>query len=387
VLEHLTVEGNTLWLDFSEAIRSDGLTPALFSARVAGSARPVTAVSRGSDPLRLGLTLGGTAPTAGQTVELLYTDPSGADQVTGVVQDLAGNDLASIGPSGRKADGFRSAINVNALAPDITSLVLTGTAVNGFGNSGNNRISVEQATPITNVINGGDGVDSLDGGDGGDVYLISAGSHHRAGEVRDSGGSGIDELRFASTVSGDTLVVFADDTGLEQVTIGTGTGATASLTGTTALVVDASAAPNGLSLIGNGGANTLIGGAFADRLCGRGGNDVLTGGAGGDSFRFETALNSLGNRDTITDFNPGEGDRIELENAIFTKLIVTGPLAAEAFAVAASATTAAQRILYDPGSGNLIYDSNGNAAGGSVVFAQVGAGLGASLRADCFLVT
>ena len=171
VLAHLTVEGNTLWLDFSEAIRSDGLTPALFSARVAGSARPVTAVSSSSNPLRLGLTLGGTAPTAGQTVELLYTDPSAADEISGVVQDLAGNDMGSIGGSGRRADGFRSAISVTTLAPDTIHLVLTGTAVNGYGNSGNNRISVEQATPITNVIKGGDGIDSLDGGEIGRAHV------------------------------------------------------------------------------------------------------------------------------------------------------------------------------------------------------------------------
>jgi len=387
VLNHLTVDGNQLWLDFNEAIRSEGLSPALFSARVAGTRRSITAVSSGTDPLRLSLTLGGAAPTAGQTVELLYTDPSAADDATGVVQDLAGNDLASISGSGRRPDGFRSPVNVTTLAPDTINLVLTGTAVSGYGNSGNNRIGVEQPTPIANVINGGDGLDSLDGGNGGDVYLVTAGSHHRGSEVQDSGAIGSDELRFASTLSGDTLVVFVDDTGLEVVTTGTGAGATASLTGTTALSVDASAAPNGLTLIGNNGANTLMGSAFGDRLCGRGGNDVLTGGDGDDSFRFETALNSLSNRDTITDFHPDEGDRIELENAIFSKLTLTGPLAAEAFAVAASASTAAQRILYDPGSGTLTYDSNGNGAGGSVVFAQIGTGLDASLRADCFLVT
>ena len=387
VLQHLTVDGNQLLLDFSEDLRCDGLTPTRFSARVAGTGRAITALTTDPDPRRLRLTLAGAAPTAGQTVQLLYSDPSTADEASGVVQDLAGNDLASIGGSGLQADGFRSAVSVTSLAPATTSLVLTAAAVSGYGNASDNRISVEQPTAIANVINGGDGVDSLDGDDGGDVYLVTSASHHRAGEISDSGTTGTDELRFASTLSGDTLMVFADDTGLEAVTIGTGSGATASLTGTTALSVDAGAAPNGLSLTGNNGANGLIGTAFADRLSGRGGKDLLTGGAGGDSFRFDTALNSLGNRDTITDFNPGEGDRIELENAIFTKLTLTGPLAAEAFAVAASASTASQRILYDPGSGTLTYDTNGNGAGGAVVFAQVGPGLGGSLRADCFLVT
>jgi hypothetical protein len=322
VLEHLTVSDNQLWLDFSEAIRSEGLMPARFSARVAGLTRVITTVSTDLDPLRLRITLGGTAPTAGQTIELLYTDPSAADEVSGVVQDLAGNDLASIGGTGFRADGFRSGVSVTSLAPGTTNLVLTAAAVSGYGNSAANRITVEQPTAIANVINGGDGLDSLDGGD---VYVVTAGSHHPGGEVHDSGTIGSDELRFASTLSGDTLEVFADDTGLEVITTGTGTGATASLSSTTPLAIKASAAPNGLTLIGNNGANGIIGSAFGDRLCGRGGNDTLTGGGGGDTFRFETALKSFGNRDTITDFNPAEGDRIELENAIFTQLTLTGP--------------------------------------------------------------
>jgi hypothetical protein len=55
--------------------------------------------------------------------------------------------------------------------------------------------------------------------------------------------------------------------------------------------------------------------------------------------------------------------------------------------VAASASTATQRILYKPGSGTITYDSIGKAAGGTVVFAQIGPGLDAVLTGDCFLVT
>ena len=68
------------------------------------------------------------------------------------------------------------------------------------------------------------------------------------------------------------------------------------------------------SLAGLAGADSLDGGAGNDWLIGGAGRDVLTGGTGADLFRF-TALDdgAVGtNRDVITDFTRGEGDRIDL---------------------------------------------------------------------------
>ncbi|MFM7238842.1 MAG: M10 family metallopeptidase C-terminal domain-containing protein, partial [Cyanobium sp.] len=113
-----------------------------------------------------------------------------------------------------------------------------------------------------------------------------------------------------------------------------------------------------------GGADRLIGGAGNDRLIGGLGNDTLAGGLRADIFRFDAALSSTTNRDTITDFNAAQGDRIQLENAVFTALTALGPLAATAFRSGSSFTSTAQRILYNPATGNLSYDSNGSAAGG-----------------------
>jgi hypothetical protein len=118
------------------------------------------------------------------------------------------------------------------------------------------------------------------------------------------------------------------------------------------------------TLTGNGAANRLNGGAAVDRLIGGGGNDTLTGGFGADIFRFDGPLSSTANRDTITDFNPAQGDRIELENAVFKGLTRTGPLAPTAFRSGNTFNSASQRILYNPSNGHLSYDSNGNVAGG-----------------------
>jgi Ca2+-binding RTX toxin-like protein len=119
------------------------------------------------------------------------------------------------------------------------------------------------------------------------------------------------------------------------------------------------------SLNGAGGNDLIVGGAGNDRMLGGSGNDNLVGGLGADIFRLDAALSSTNNRDTITDFNPSQGDRIELENGVFNGLTRTGPLAPTVFRSGQSFNSAAQRILYNPATGNLSYDdSNGNAAGG-----------------------
>ncbi|MEB3350153.1 MAG: calcium-binding protein, partial [Cyanobacteriota bacterium] len=237
-------------------------------------------------------------------------------------------------------------------------------------------------------------VDTIDGGDGADLYLVANANHHTAAEISDSGMAGIDELRFASTTAGQTLTVFAGDTGLERVTIGTGTAAAPVIRATRALHVNAAAGSNSLILSGNNGANRLTGTAHADRLIGNsgndslnggGGNDTLTGGAGADVFRFDSAVDGSGNVDRITDFSLAQNDRIQLENGVFTALTTPGTLAASAFRVGASATTASQRLLYDPASGLLSYDPDGIGATAPMAFATLNPRL--ALSASRFTVT
>jgi Ca2+-binding RTX toxin-like protein len=90
------------------------------------------------------------------------------------------------------------------------------------------------------------------------------------------------------------------------------------VSGTTAINIDASALAQGITLVGNAGANRLTGSAEADRLEGGGGsdsligaggadkligglgNDILTGGASADEFIFTSRTSGV---DVITDFN------------------------------------------------------------------------------------
>lgn len=63
-------------------------------------------------------------------------------------------------------------------------------------------------------------------------------------------------------------------------------------------------------LLGDVGDDTLVGGDGNDWLEAGAGADILTGGAGKDTFYYRQT--DLVGRDTITDFNVGEGDKIAL---------------------------------------------------------------------------
>jgi Ca2+-binding RTX toxin-like protein len=77
-------------------------------------------------------------------------------------------------------------------------------------------------------------------------------------------------------------------------------------------------------------------------------------------------------------------DRIALDNTIFTALGADGALSADAFFRGAAAHDADDRIIYNAQNGQLIYDSNGNAAGGAVLFATLAPNL--QLASNDFLV-
>jgi serralysin len=129
-----------------------------------------------------------------------------------------------------------------------------------------------------------------------------------------------------------------------------------------------------INAFGNSLNNALTGNSGNNLLAVGNGNDVLTGGAGNDIFYLNAALNGSTNVDTITDMNQAGNDTIRLENAIFTTL-AAGALSAGAFRLGAAAADADDRIIYNNANGQLFYDSNGNAAGGSTLIAILDNGL------------
>lgn len=151
------------------------------------------------------------------------------------------------------------------------------------------------------------GNDTLIGGDGSDTLLGRAGDDTlRGGAGADhlDGGDGIDTASYLN--AHDALTV--------DLAAGVGHGGEAegdTLVGIEKLV----GGKGGDILIGNAVNNTLNGSDGNDTLTGGGGKDTLTGGAGADHFNFSAVGDSgIGGAraDVITDFNHGQGDRIDL---------------------------------------------------------------------------
>ena len=125
-------------------------------------------------------------------------------------------------------------------------------------------------------------------------------------------------------------------------------------------------------LYGEAGADTIDGGIGKDYIHGGAGADLLTGGADYDRFVFDTALNS-GN-DRITDFSHTY-DTIVLDQEVFSAIKHDGYLKSSEFQVGAAAQDSADRIIYNPATGAIMYDPDGNGTAAAVQFAQVNSGL------------
>ena len=225
------------------------------------------------------------------------------------------------------------------------------------------------------------GSDTLIGGAGNDTYLVDS-----AGDVvQEASSAGTDLVQASVSFSLMSL------TAVEHLTL---TGSSA-LNGTGNALANALTGNDAANLLqGSGGNDTLVGNGGIDTLAGGKGADQLSGGLGADVFRFDTALEKLnGNAvvDTISDFSLSEGDRLELSSQVFTSLtgnaVLNGGLTATAFLASASgtATSSAQRILYNSGTGVLSYDSDGSGSTAAQAFAKLGTGL--ALTNSQFLVT
>jgi serralysin len=136
------------------------------------------------------------------------------------------------------------------------------------------------------------------------------------------------------------------------------------------------------TLVGAGGADSLLGGDGADVLQGGGLSDKLKGGAGNDRFVFNEAASG----DVIQDFN-GNGDKVQLENSVFTGLAVGAVPAGKLqigvdAAISATSGDANDLLKYETDTGHLYYDANGNGAGGLQLIATIHLVAGAFNAAD-----
>ena len=245
--------------------------------------------------------------------------------------------------------------------------MLNGGAGNDalYGGDGNDRL------------NGGLGDDTMAGGTGDDIYVVDS-----AGDVvTEAQDEGLDWV-WASV-----SVTLADN--VERLVLigsaaidGTGNDADNMLIGNSADNVLVGLAGNDM-LNGGAGNDTLYGGDGNDKLYGGLGDDTLygglgsnwlTGGAGQDFFVFDSIPNAQATN-TIVDFNPADGDRIQFSHSMFESFTHAGALLPDEFYAAAGAKeaiTSDQRVIYDTTSGKLYYDPDGVGGMHAMEFAVVG---------------
>ena len=225
---------------------------------------------------------------------------------------------------------------------------------------GNGAAQVIAGNYGDNTLNGrgGDGSalsDTLIGLFGNDSYAVFS----QGDVVREQAGQGVD------TVYANADYQLRDGTEIEGL-----------------VAADASSTTAGLTLRGNGLAQTIVGNQANNVLDGRGGNDTLIGFGGNDTFAFTTALDATNNVDQVRDFQPG-GDKIGLASDVFAAVTGGGIVAGE-FVIGTAAADADDRLIYDQGTGRLFYDADGNGTGAAVLFAQFAAGT--ALAASDFVV-
>jgi hypothetical protein len=147
------------------------------------------------------------------------------------------------------------------------------------------------------------GADNLQGGIGDDLFLIRSPSDFAVGEVID-GGDDTDTLRYTGNADA-TLTLTSGVTNIEQVEIANAAGDS---TGKAAININAAAVTNGLTIIGNDGANVLTGTSEDDTFIGNKGNDTFRGGLGDDTYQVNVGDGrdkilendaTLGNADTL----------------------------------------------------------------------------------------
>ena len=212
--------------------------------------------------------------------------------------------------------------------------------------TGNEFDSLIVGNAAANVIDGGGGVDLMFGVAGDDRYFVD----NVGDQVFETNGNGNDSVIVNANIS------YTLQGGSEVEVLRT-------LGSASTYKVNLRGNERANMVVGNGGSNVLNGGL---------GNDILVGYGDTDVFRFDTALGPS-NIDLVVDFNVAE-DVIHLDDAIFT-VLSTGLLPADQFHIGAAAVDGNDYVIYNAGTGALLYDADGNGAGAAVRFGTLSIGL------------
>jgi Ca2+-binding RTX toxin-like protein len=242
------------------------------------------------------------------------------------------------------------------LPAEVENLTLVGAnLLDGTGNSlantltGNGVANTMAGLAGNDSVNGGGGNDSVDGGVDNDTL---------------NGGDGADTLLGGT--GNDSLLGAAGSDSLDG-------------------------GENNDTLDGGAAADVLLGGNGNDSLIGGGGNDTLTGGAGTDTLNGGAGNDTLvldnTSIDVIQSFAVVD-DTFRLSKSLFPALtqVANTTLIGAAFWSGTAAHDTDDRIIYNPTSGALWYDADGNGVGAAVQIATLTGLAGALTQADFMVV-
>lgn len=278
---------------------------------------------------------------------------------------------------------------------------------NGFGGSGNDKVTGNAAANIligndgNDTLEGGANSDHLEGGNGTNTAAFS-GAYGNYGIVTNADGTvtvkdwrqsgdgqdvlkDIQFLKFSDqTVSWPLSTPTTPNT---PTTPTTPTSASPIVRGTTGVDILIGTDIDE-QIFGYAGKDALSGGTGSDTLFGGLGNDTLTGGMGRDFFAFDTRPSKT-NVDRLTDFRIKE-DRILIDDQFFKgvgKGSLSKPvkLSSSKFFLGTAAKDANDRIGYNKATGVLSYDPDGSGHLAPIKFAIVKAKMALS-AADIWII-
>ncbi|MDZ8105549.1 MAG: calcium-binding protein [Nostoc sp. DedQUE12a] len=258
------------------------------------------------------------------------------------------------------------------------------------GGAGNDTLDVETSTG-DNLLNGDNGNDYLfatgffdfDFAELSNIYTTSGNNTLNGGAGKDTlnvdlsrgdnllfGGNG-DDFLFASN-NGPAFDFGITTSGNNTLNGGAGSDSLNIDFSSGDNLLDGGAGNDTLSAFFASGNNTLKGGAGNDILISGNNDDTLYGGTGTDTFVFNSFNDGV---DSIYDFN-ASNELIQVSAGGFGGGLSIGSLAANQFTLGTSATTIAQRFIYDGTTGALYFDQDGSGgAFAQVKFAQLFGGV------------
>ena len=267
---------------------------------------------------------------------------------------LVVNSLEDLIEGGDGIDTVQSSVDY-ILGDDVENLTLTGEAISGTGNTGDNQIVGNAGD---NTLDGGDGSDQLTGGAGDDVYVVDA---YDLAIVEN-------EEEGTDLVVADFDYILADNienlilTG-ESATTGTGNSLANKITG------------NSLDNILSGmeGDDTLIGDEGADSLVGGEGYDSLVGGAGNDTLVVDNSDLSIDGGDgtdlvvSETNIDLTDGRFTSVENITLADVYVTDETTGETVLAETQPISATGDSLGNTIIGNLADNSLSGGEGADIL--------------------